>query len=225
MTSFDHKNADSSGDEDREAFNKLHQAENANKDPQKARERLSARWGETLEFAETIPDRETRDHDDASKTHSFEYEPGRKRLRIKFLSSKHADDPNTLRQARRDSIEIEKLHIEIEKLRAEVARKRQSNLLRVILAIFALLFVGAQLIASDWLVFQYMNAQLAVGRTLPTEFLIAWLAASLVEVIGILWVIARSLFPFRDKHRDQKAENKKQSSVIRNLSEALAKDS
>lgn len=218
MTSFDHKNAASSGDEDQEAVNKLHQAENTNKDPQKARERLSARLGENLEFAETIPDHETRDHDDASKTHSFEYEPGRKRLRIEFLSSKHADDPNTLRQARRDSIEIEKL-------RAEVARKRQSNLLRVILAMFALLFVGAQLIASDWLVFQYMNAQLAVGRTLPTEFLIAWLAASLVEVIGILWVIARSLFPFRDKHRDQKAENKKQSSVIRNLSEALAKDS
>lgn len=56
MTSFNHKNADSSGDEDREAFNKLHQAENANKDPQKARERLSARWEENLEFAETIPD-------------------------------------------------------------------------------------------------------------------------------------------------------------------------
>lgn len=217
MTSFDHKNADSSGDEDREAFNKLHQAENTNKDPQKARERLSARWEENLEFAETIPDRETRDHDDASKTHSFEYEPGRKRLRIKFLSSKHADDPNTLRQTRRDNIEIEKL-------RAEVARKRQSNWLRVILAIFALLFVGAQLIASDWLVFQYMNAQLAVGRTLPTEFLIAWLAASLVEVIGILWVIARSLFPFRDKYRDRRAENKKQSNVIKNLSEAFAKD-
>lgn len=217
MTSFDHKNADSSGDEDREAFNKLHQAENANKDPQKARERLSARWEENLEFAETIPNRETRDHDDASKTHSFEYEPGRKRLRIKFLSSKHADDPNTLRQARRDNIEIEKL-------RAEVTRKRQSNWLRVILAVGALVFVGAQLRASNRLVFQYMNAQLDAGRTLPTEFLIAWLAASLVEVIGILWVIARSLFPFRDKYRDQKAENKKQSNVIKNLSEALAKD-
>lgn len=202
MTSFDHKNADSSGDEDREAFNKLHQAENANKDPQKARERLSARWEENLEFAETIPDRETRDHDDASKTHSFEYEPGCERLQIKFLSSKHADDPSTPRQARRDNIEIEKL-------RAEVTRKRQSNWLRVILAVGALVFVGAQLVASDWLVFKYMNAQLAAGRTLPTEFLIAWLAASLVEVIGILWVIARSLFPFRDKRRNQKAENKR----------------
>lgn len=214
MTSFDHKNADSSGDEDREAFNKLHQAENANKDPQKARERLSARWEENLEFAETIPDRETRDHDDASKTHSFEYEPGCERLRIKFLSSKHADDPNTLRQARRDNIEIEKL-------RAEVTRKRQSNWLRVILAVGALVFVGAQLVASDWRVFKYMNAQLAAGRTLPTEFLIAWLAASLVEVIGILWVIARSLFPFRDKRRNQKAENKRQSNVIKNLSATL----
>lgn len=193
---------------------KLHQAENANKDPQKARERLSARWEENLEFAETIPDRETRDHDDASKTHSFEYEPGCERLQIKFLSSKHADDPSTPRQARRDNIEIEKL-------RAEVTRKRQSNWLRVILAVGALVFVGAQLVASDWLVFKYMNAQLAAGRTLPTEFLIAWLAASLVEVIGILWVIARSLFPFRDKRRNQKAENKRRSNVIKNLSATL----
>lgn len=214
MTSFDHKNADSSENEDQEAFNKLHQAENANKDPQKTRERLSTRWEENLEFAETIPDRETCDHDDASKTHSFEYEPGRKGLQIKFLSSKHADDPNMLRQARRDNIEIEKL-------RAEVTHKRQSNWLRVILAVGALFFVGTQLVASDWLVFKYMNAQLAAGRTLPTEFLIAWLAASLVEVIGILWVIARSLFPFRDKHRNQKAENKRQSNVIKNLSATL----
>lgn len=214
MTSFDHKNADSSENEDQEAFNKLHQAENANKDPQKTRERLSTRWEENLEFAETIPDRETCDHDDASKTHSFEYEPGRKGLQIKFLSSKHADDPNMLRQARRDNIEIEKL-------RAEVTHKRQSNWLRVILAVGALFFVGTQLVASDWLVFKYMNAQLAAGRTLPTEFLIAWLAASLVEVIGILWVIARSLFPFRDKRRNQKAENKRQSNVIKNLSATL----
>lgn len=43
MIPFDHKNADSSENEDQEAFDKLHQAESANKDPQKARGRLSAR--------------------------------------------------------------------------------------------------------------------------------------------------------------------------------------
>lgn len=164
MTSFDHKNADSSENEDQEAFNKLHQAENANKDPQKTRERLSTRWEENLEFAETIPDRETCDHDDASKTHSFEYEPGRKGLQIKFLSSKHADDPNMLRQARRDNIEIEKL-------RAEVTHKRQSNWLRVILAVGALFFVGTQLVASDWLVVNLPD--LTVGASVPFAEMIA----------------------------------------------------
>ncbi|MFF0909726.1 hypothetical protein ACFWZW_03435 [Microbacterium enclense] len=29
--------------------------------------------------------------------------------------------------------------------------------------------------------------------------MIAWLSATVVEVIGILWVIARNLFPYRDK--------------------------
>lgn len=161
-----------------------------------------------------ISSQDTCDHNDANKAKPFECNSDRKRPQFRFPDSKRVDDSNTLRQTRSDNIEIDKL-------RAEVARKRQSNLLRVMLAVGALVFVGTQLVASDWLVFKYMNAQLAAGRTLPTEFLIAWLAASLVEVIGILWVIARSLFPFRDKRRNQKAENKRQSNVIKSLSATL----
>lgn len=34
---------------------------------------------------------------------------------------------------------------------------------------------------------------------MDSAVMIAWLSASVVEVVGILWVIARNLFPYRDK--------------------------
>lgn len=47
---------------------------------------------------------------------------------------------------------------------------------------------------------------LVLKQYVPTEVLITWLSSTIVEIIGILWVIARSLFPFHDRHRDAKGE-------------------
>ena len=51
-----------------------------------------------------------------------------------------------------------------------------------------------------------LAAMLVLKQYVPTEVLITWLSSTIVEIIGILWVIARSLFPFHDRHRDAKGE-------------------
>lgn len=70
----------------------------------------------------------------------------------------------------------------------------------------ALKFVWRQLLASDVIVGAYVLAMLAMQREVPEGIIVGWMTATVVETIGILWVIARSLFPFRDERRDRDAE-------------------
>ena len=55
----------------------------------------------------------------------------------------------------------------------------------------------------------YIVTMLVLKQDVPTQVLITWLSSTIVEIIGILWVIARSLFPFRDRHRDTEGEKHK----------------
>lgn len=48
---------------------------------------------------------------------------------------------------------------------------------------------------------------------IPTQVIVAWLSATLVEIIGILWVVTRSLFPFHDGLRDKAAEKTEEMSL------------
>ena len=43
-------------------------------------------------------------------------------------------------------------------------------------------------------------------REIPTEVIISFIGATTAEIIGILWVIARSLFPFQDENRSADLE-------------------
>lgn len=92
------------------------------------------------------------------------------------------------------------------RLEADAARAEGENELREMLGKWALMFVGFQLAACDAVMAGYVIYSAFQGISIPTEVMIGWMTASLVEIIGILWVIARSLFPFRDISRDEISE-------------------
>ena len=108
-------------------------------------------------------------------------------------------DEKKVRMSRKKRLD----NLQVSKEQNKVTRRAQENQLRILLGVSCLMFVGLQLAACDVLVFWYVLANLTADLT---RILVAWMSSSLVEVIGILWVIARSLFPLRDKRRTRKAE-------------------
>lgn len=61
---------------------------------------------------------------------------------------------------------------------------------------WALIFVGVQLAVANL----FFGWYLWFNRADPDRAIMAaWLTSTVVEVIGILWVIARNLFPYRDR--------------------------
>lgn len=106
--------------------------------------------------------------------------------------------------------ELEEQAQKIKRLKARNARRWLSIILRGILAVTAIVFVGIQLWNCNAIVSEYVAYMIHTDKESPVV-IISWMATSLGEVVGILWVIARNLFPFHDKHRDREAE--KQGSV------------
>ncbi|WP_164518530.1 hypothetical protein [Brachybacterium sp. EE-P12] len=76
--------------------------------------------------------------------------------------------------------------------------RKQDQRLRKIVAYWAIALVALQLVISNVYFGIYLIWQ---PKTLDPTLMIAWMSASVVEIIGILWVVARSLFPYRDKGR------------------------
>lgn len=97
----------------------------------------------------------------------------------------------------------------LRKLDAKNTRREQENQLRKKVATWSLWFVLGQLVVTNATIVIYIGFMLAMKKYVPTEVLITWLSSTIVEIIGILWVIARSLFPFHDGHRDTKGERHK----------------
>lgn len=95
------------------------------------------------------------------------------------------------------------------KLETKNKRREQENQLRKKVATWSLWFVLAQLVITNTTIVVYIAAMLVLKQYVPTEVLITWLSSTIVEIIGILWVIARSLFPFHDRHRDAKGEKRR----------------
>lgn len=94
----------------------------------------------------------------------------------------------------------------LRELDAKNTRREQENQLRKKVATWSLWFVLGQLIVTNATIVAYIVTMLVLKQYVPTEVLITWLSSTIVEIIGILWVIARSLFPFHDRHRDAKGE-------------------
>lgn len=78
----------------------------------------------------------------------------------------------------------------------KLTKANQRLRLRRLVANWAILFVIIQLISSNVFFWYYMSEN---DFLINPNVVIAWLSACVVEVIGILVVIARSLFPRRDK--------------------------
>lgn len=57
--------------------------------------------------------------------------------------------------------------------------------------------------------FGYVFFSFWFDHSVPSNVMVAWMASTFVEVIGILWVITRSLFPFNDAYRDRDGEKSK----------------
>lgn len=87
-----------------------------------------------------------------------------------------------------------------------VKRMEAENDLRSELEKAALKCVKWQLVACNTLVVAYTARLMWLQREIPTEVIISWMGATTAEIIGILWVIARSLFPFQDEHRSADLE-------------------
>ena len=64
--------------------------------------------------------------------------------------------------------------------------------LKGVLAVSAFIAVGAQLAIADYLFFRYGSAN---HWDVATEVIVTWLSATVVEVLGVVVIIARHLFP------------------------------
>lgn len=80
---------------------------------------------------------------------------------------------------------------------AEKLRARQIDIgLKRLLAWVAIIAVSLQLVVSDFFLIHYA----VLSHREPSEtVLVAWLSASVVEVIGVVAIIARNLFPNRGR--------------------------
>ena len=92
--------------------------------------------------------------------------------------------------------------IEGDRRQALSERVKDENRLRNMLGYVLLGIVGVQLVISDIFLYKFMCA-----NPHSTSVMLAWLSACVIEVIGLVWVITRSIFPFNDGYRDMKAED------------------
>lgn len=70
---------------------------------------------------------------------------------------------------------------------------------------WAIKAVSRQLVVCNVGIVAYGAAVILRGGELPAEVILGWVAACLVEVIGILVVIVKSLFPKKGDDREEKA--------------------
>ena len=97
--------------------------------------------------------------------------------------------------------------IALRRQKMKLKHAKQVLKLRKKLANYAIWIVIAQLLFANAFFFIYL-----IWNTVdpnPTV-MVAWLSSTVVEVIGILWVIARNLFPYVDK---SPAKSKSKSSA------------
>lgn len=112
------------------------------------------------------------------------------------------DSPET------DDVDVSMAAVQLRIAQSKAERKEQENKLRVSVATRIVSFVAGQLVLTNTMIWIYFIVMLARNQTIPSAVIISWLGSTIVEILGLLWVVARSLFPFRDKHRD--IQNEKQ---------------
>lgn len=126
------------------------------------------------------------------------------RLAKEISAEKGPDEPDddTNREPEVDSeTALAAVRIRLEKLKAK--NQKQDLRLRKQLARNATRFVAIQLVVSNIFFGMYLGFNVSNPSS---QVMIAWLASSVIEVIGILAVIARSLFPVPKEPKEKKDE-------------------
>lgn len=104
------------------------------------------------------------------------------------------------RKRRRSASASELDSLDAQQARAAVKlRARDLDVrLKRILAIFVVAAVGAQLVVADLVFAKWM----LFGAAAPSDtVVVSWLSATVVEVIGIVAIVARNLFPDRGRRK------------------------
>lgn len=90
---------------------------------------------------------------------------------------------------------------------AKAQREEDENKLRSRLCNWTIGIIAAQLTVCDAFVICYACLTIFYLHQPMSDVLVStWVGSNFVEIIGILWVIARSLFPFHDRKRNKNAE-------------------
>jgi hypothetical protein len=98
---------------------------------------------------------------------------------------------------KRKSVELLSTEDELTLAALKLKDRNQTIGLRKMLAWFAIAAVSVQLIVANLIFGWYLWAN--GWKDLPSEIMIAWMSATVVEVIGIVVIIARNLFPARGR--------------------------
>lgn len=152
-----------------------------------------------------------KDSDNRTKHVLYPFHPeGQVTIRLGVHENMNSEEAaeKRIKKAEAEKKELENKRLDLKNSEVELQNKKLDgeNKLRNRLGTAAIVFVSVQLAVCNIGVIMYFIYCICKGWGIPNEVIIGWMAAGLVEVIGVLWVIARSLFPFRDSHRDKSSE-------------------
>jgi hypothetical protein len=93
-----------------------------------------------------------------------------------------------------DMDDLERIHRQ-----SKIESDRQDTGLRKLLAIWSIGAASVMLLLGTAVFFTYMVSE---WKDIPVEAILGWLSASVLEVLGIVYVVANYLFP-KDKGNDE----------------------
>ncbi|KTR41662.1 hypothetical protein NS263_04075 [Curtobacterium oceanosedimentum] len=125
-----------------------------------------------------------------------------------FQSAKAATDQERIasmegwlgRVQRGAQVDLPSVDVELAKATVKLRARDLDVRLKRFLAFFAVIAVSVQLAVAD----VYFLRSVLVGAEPSDTVLVAWLSSTVVEVIGIVAIVARNLFPNRVKPRTQR---------------------
>lgn len=104
------------------------------------------------------------------------------------------------RSQRKQNVNLPSVDVELAKATVKLRARDLDVRLKRFLAFFAVIAVSVQLSVAD----VYFVRLFVVGQAPSDTVLVAWLSSTVVEVIGIVAIVARNLFPDRTRRRAAK---------------------
>ena len=127
------------------------------------------------------------------------FEQARAAAEPESLSSLNSLDSWLGRPSRNERLELNSVDVELAKATVKLRARDLDVRLKRLLALFAISAVSIQLAVADY----YFISNALTGAEPPSDtVLVAWLSSTVVEVIGIVLIVARNLFPDKGKGRE-----------------------